>query len=261
VTEKKCSKVRALVVDDEGAARDYLVELLEASGLAEVSGALGSAGAARDFLLTSERSQFDVIFLDVRLSGAREDGLEIARELASSEDGPLLVLATAFHAHALEAYNLGVVDYLLKPFTEQRVEQCLRRVLLQRPKVLPASPMRIAARRERSVVFFRQDEVWAFEAAARLARVHTAHGAFDVDLSLAAIEVSFGRAFVRIHRNWLVNLDAIRELERDGNTRVWVGAGPRGASAGIDVPVARERAQAVREMLLSVAPGLRRSPP
>jgi len=108
-------------------------------------------------------------------------------------------------------------------------------------------------------VFLEAHEIWAFEAADRLTFVHTTHGTFDIDLSLAAVEASFGRAFVRVHRNWLVNATHIKELERDGHeTKLFVGAGVAEAGRGVRVPVARERAAAVREMLLTNATGLRR---
>ncbi len=85
------------------------------------------------------------------------------------------------------------------------------------------------------------------------------HGTFDIDLSLTAVEASFGRAFVRVHRNWLVNAAHIKELERDGHeTRLFVGPGVADAGQGVTVPVARERAAQVREMLLANATGLRR---
>ena len=88
---------------------------------------------------------------------------------------------------------------------------------------------------------------------------HTTHGTFDLDLSLAAMQASFGRAFVRVHHSWLVNAAHIKELERDGHeTRLFVGAGVAAAGKGVRVPVARERAAAVREMLLENATGLRR---
>ena len=71
---------------------------------------------------------------------------------------------------------------------------------------------------------------------------------------------SIARAFVRVHRNWLVNAAHIKELERDGHeTRLFVGAGVGEAAQGVRVPVARERATAVREMLLANVTGLRRA--
>jgi len=108
-------------------------------------------------------------------------------------------------------------------------------------------------------VFLEPHEIWAFEAADRLTFVHSLPGVFDIDLSLAAVEASFGRAFVRAHRNWLVSAAHIKELERDGHeTKLFVGAAVADAGKGVWVPVARERSAAVREMLLANATGLRR---
>jgi DNA-binding LytR/AlgR family response regulator len=257
--ERKCM-LRALVVEDEWAARNYLVELLDGSALAEVAGAVASADEARQIITGDARIALDVVFLDVRLTGSQTDGLELARELSALAKPPLLVLATAFKTHALEAYEMGVTDYLLKPFTEERVEQCLRRLQARRPPAEAAGPLRIVARREKSLVFFEPHEVWAFEAAERMTRVHTAHGVFDIDLSLSSIEASFGRALARVHRNWLVNVAHIKELERDSNeTRVFVGEGLGAQGRGMHVPVARERAQQLRDSLLAGATGLRRT--
>lgn len=255
--------LRALVVEDEWPARNYLVELLETSGLAEVVGAVGSLEDARQALTGEEPGLgIDVAFIDVQIDGAArgETGLSLVRTMAGAGRAPMFVLATAYQEHALEAYELGVVDYLLKPFSEERVVKCLERLQQRRGAVTEAArPTRIVARRKRSLVFLEPPEIWAFEAADRLTFVHTLHGTFDIDLSLAAVETSFGRAFVRVHRNWLVNAAHIKELERDGHeTKLFVGAGVAGAGQGVHVPVARERSAQVREMLLTNAAGLRR---
>jgi two-component system response regulator LytT len=259
--------LRVLVVEDEWPARNYLVELIESSGLAEVVGAVGGIDEARQVLASDAAGMtLDVAFVDVQLDGAGDSGLSLVRQLTERarergrEPSTLFVLATAYEEHTLEAFELGVADYLLKPFSEDRVVQCSRRLTQRRAGTDGGrEPPRIVARRKRSLVFLQPQEIWAFEAADRLTFVHTLHGTFDIDLSLAAVEASFGRAFVRVHRNWLVNAAHIKELERDGHeTRLFVGAGVADAGQGVKVPVARERAAAVREMLLTNATGLRR---
>jgi two-component system, LytTR family, response regulator LytT len=256
--------LRALVVEDEWPARNYLVELLESSGLAQVAGAVGGIDEARQALASEPPGvRVDVAFVDVQLDGAKkgESGLSLVRSMAGAAGAPMFVLATAYDEHALEAFELGVVDYLLKPFSEERVAQCLRRLEERRSATTAsaAGPPRIVARRKRSLVFLEPQEIWAFEAADRLTFVHTMHGTFDIDLSLTAVESSFGRKFVRVHRNWLVNAMHIKELERDGHeTKLFVGEGVADAGRGVHVPVARERAGALREMLLTNATGLRR---
>jgi two-component system response regulator LytT len=248
------------VIEDEWVARNYLVELVESSHLAEVVGAVGNVEEAHHVLTAATPGAIDVAFVDVQLVGSGDAaGLDLVRKLAGRPHAPCFVLATAFKEHALEAFELGVVDYLLKPFTEERVEQCLARVRERKPEATPLEPLRIVAHRGRNLVFLDPHEVWAFEASARLTYVHTEHGTFDVDLSLSAIEASFGRTLTRVHRNWLVNASHIRELERDGpETRLFVGSKLGTESSGLRVPVARERAQGVRDMLLATAAGVRR---
>jgi two-component system, LytTR family, response regulator LytT len=263
------SPLRTLVVEDEWPARNYLVELLQASRLAEVVGAVATADQAREAIgAQASGVGIDCVFVDIQLlgQGGSETGLDLVRSLVGTARAPMFVLATAFEQHALEAFELGVVDYLLKPFTEDRVTQTLRRLHERRPQPLITpgaegrTTTRIVARKKRSLVFLELHEIWAFETEDRLTSVHTAHGTFDLDLSLAAIEASFGRTFVRVHRQWLVNARHIKELERDADeTRLFVGPALGDEKNGVRVPVARERAAAVRNALLSNATGLRRS--
>src|SRR5947207_12688120 len=126
--------------------------------------------------------------------------------MCGEPSGPRFLLATASSQHGLEAFDLGVVDYILKPFTEERVGQCLKR-LLERRAPRAQGLRRVVARRKKSLVFLDPATIWAFEAADRLTFVHAPEGKFDIDLSLSAIEASFGRALFRVHRNWLVNLE------------------------------------------------------
>jgi DNA-binding LytR/AlgR family response regulator len=260
------TRLRALVVEDEWPARNYLVALIEATELAEVVGAVASTSEAREVLAGLP---VDVVFVDVQLAGD-ENGLELVQSLAraaapQADSGhacsarPSIVLATAFSQHALQAFDLGVVDYLMKPFSEERVEQCLRRIFQRRPAAGPGA-RRVVARRKKSLVFLDPADIWAFEASDRSSFVHSRQGKFDIDLSLAAIETSFGRTLVRVHRNWLVNLAFARELEREGTeTTLFVGASLGDESQGVRVPVSRDRAQSLRTTLLANATGLRRA--
>jgi DNA-binding LytR/AlgR family response regulator len=250
-------RLRALVIEDEWVARNYLVELLDASGLAEIVGAVGTVDEVRQTLQSPHGPSIEVVFVDVQLGTNPQAGLELVRSLERASS-LMFVLATAVAKHAAEAFDLGVVDYLVKPYTEERVEQCLRRLIARRPASRALTPRKIVARRDRSIVFLQPEEVWAFEASDRLTSVHTAHGKFDIDLSLASIEASVGRTLLRVHRNWLVNKEHVKELHRDGNeSRLFVGTSGGAERRGLFVPVARERAQTTRETLLAGTTGLR----
>ncbi|MFT3711791.1 MAG: LytTR family DNA-binding domain-containing protein [Archangium sp.] len=253
--------LRCLVLEDEWPARNYLVELIQGSRLAQVVATTATVEEAREALAPSAALAIDVAFIDVQLSRneGNRAGLELVRSLAAEHRDVLLVLATAFENHALEAYQLGVSDYLLKPFSEERVAQCLSR-LRKRKTPGPSLPPRIVARRKKNLVFLSPQEIWAFEAADRLTFVHTKHGKFDLDLSLTAIEHSLGDRVVRVHRNWLVTGEHIKELERENaDTTLFVGEGLGDGAPGLHVPVSRDRSQVVKDLLLERATGIRRS--
>jgi DNA-binding LytR/AlgR family response regulator len=251
--------LRALVLEDERAARSYLVELIEASGLAQVVAAVSSVSLAR---AATKGDEIDVAFVDVHLVGeadAERAGLGFAQSLLKAEGAPRIVLTTASPGHALEAFELGVVDYLLKPFVASRVRDSLARIHEQLPAPLPArarAAPRIAARKGRGYVFLGAAEATAFEAEGRLSYVHAGGSRYDVDLSLSAIEALVGDEFLRVHRNWLVRCQNVREVERDGGEMTLVLHNDSGA--GLRVPVARDRISVVRHRLLSETIGLRR---
>jgi DNA-binding LytR/AlgR family response regulator len=255
------SKLRALIVEDEWPARSYLVELLQKTNGIEVIAAVASSHEAAQALELSGPRAIDVAFVDVHLGAGKNDqaGLVWLRSAARTAGAPLFVLATAHGQHALEAFDLGVSDYLLKPFTTGRVNDCVTRLLARRaPSEAPSLPPRIAARKGRAIVFLEFEHVWACEAAERLTYVHSAQGRFDLDLTLSAILASFGKSLLRVHRNWLINPARVLELDRDtGGTNVFVGPSHAGSASGLRVPVSKDRAPAVREALLVGARGVR----
>jgi two-component system, LytTR family, response regulator LytT len=254
------ARLQALVVEDEWPAREYLVELLLATRQVDVVAAVASAAEARQ-ALGPDGIAVDAAFVDINLvsSGGDEAGMQLVRELAGREGAPLFVMATALKQHAVEAFDLDVVDYLLKPFSEERVRECIARIARRRVRRETVVPMRVVARSKRGLVFLEQDEVWAFEASERLSYVHSQAGRFDVDLSLAAIEASLGPGWLRVHRNWVVNQGHVRALERDELGSTLVLGGAVGAEAGnLRVPIARDKVQTVRDLLLAGTTGIRR---
>ncbi len=255
---REANLLKSLVLEDEWPTRNYLVKLIEGTGRAEVIGAVATIDEVREALAGSAA---DAVFVDVQLAatGDSRTGLDLIRSMAGDPAAPMFVLATAFSQHSLEAFDLGVVDYILKPYTEERVEQCLQR-LLERRALRPHAPRRVVARRKKSLVFLNPEEIWAFQASDRLTFVHSPEGRFDIDLSLAAIEASFGRALFRVHRNWLVNLGYVKEFERDvGGATVTVGSKLDSEGNSIRAPVSQDRAKPLRDALLENATGLRRT--
>lgn len=128
------------------------------------------------------------------------------------------------------------------------------------PETVWRAPLhgRIAARNQSGIVVLNVRDVWAFEARDRLCFVHSAGGRFDVDVSLAEIEATLGRGFMRVHRGWLANVGNVRELDRDrGGHFLVVGAMGSHRDACMRVPVSREHAGSIRARLLVGTIGFR----
>ncbi len=255
-----------LVLEDEWPARNYLVQLIERSKLAHVVAAVSSTALASEALAASPTA-VDVAFVDIHLAGERHParaGLTWIASLherspAAGRDAapPRVVLTTASSEHAMRAFELGVVDYLLKPFTERRVRASLERIVACSgvpTRSRDVDEVRIAARHGRAIVFLAVADAFAFEAEGRLCYVHTSQGRLDVDLSLNSLEAMLGPSYLRVHRNWLVSTASVRSMERvDGEAVVLVGPN----EPPLRVHVARDRAASVRERLLTNAIGLR----
>jgi two-component system, LytTR family, response regulator LytT len=114
--------LRAVLVDDEQLARDELGYLLGRIGGVEI---LGQAGNGIEALTTIERLQPDVVFLDVQMPGLT--GFEVARRMLATRARAHIIFVTAYDQHAIEAFEVNAVDYLLKPVDQARLEVALER--------------------------------------------------------------------------------------------------------------------------------------
>jgi DNA-binding LytR/AlgR family response regulator len=113
--------MRALIADDEAPARAKIRRLLEAAGGVEL---VGEASTGRETVAAIKRTRPDVVFLDIQMPGL--DGFGVV-EAVERDGGPFIVFVTANDQHALRAFEVGAVEYLLKPFTPERFAQVLER--------------------------------------------------------------------------------------------------------------------------------------
>src|SRR5713226_2880176 len=124
--------LRAVLVDDEQLARDELGYLLDQVGGVEV---IGQAGNGVEALTTIDRLQPDLVFLDVQMPGLT--GFEVARRMLDRQTASHIIFVTAYDQHAIEAFEVNAVDYLLKPVDPARLEVAVdrarRRVSIERP--------------------------------------------------------------------------------------------------------------------------------
>jgi two-component system response regulator AlgR len=208
--------LRVLLVDDEALARLRLRGLVQA--LADpVCTVVGEAGDADEALMQLRQLAADVVLLDIRMPG--RDGLRLAAALKSLSSPPAVVFVTAHAEHALKAFELEALDYLTKPVRRDRLAAALLRVqqrVAQRAGVAPAAPaerpMLVLTERGR-VLRLPLAEVLYFKADQKYVTVRTASHVHIIDDALSDLEQRVGEGFLRVHRNALVALQAIRALE------------------------------------------------
>jgi two-component system response regulator AlgR len=213
--------LRVFIADDEDLARERLKALL-ADVAADVPTAL--SGEAANGVETLERlpgTGTQVLLLDIQMPGMA--GLEVARHLARLPAAPAVVFVTAHDRHAVQAFELNALDYLLKPVRAERLAAALRKAAAAGPapaeRLARASSgareyFSVAGRNRITLVPVR--EVIYFKAEHKYVTLRTRSGEHLIEEPLVQLEREFAASFVRIHRNCLVSRAAIRGFERSG---------------------------------------------
>jgi DNA-binding LytR/AlgR family response regulator len=264
---------RALIVDDESPAREELRHLL--TGFDDVV-VVGEATTAEEAEVLIASVAYDLVFLDIRMPGM--GGVALAEQLGQRPGGPSVVFTTAFPDHAVEAFELGATDYLVKPFDAGRLRRAVDRALADRgddhdagaasrPDPDHAAPgggrdggvstgVRIPVQRGDRIILVEEPRI-AFAEAARgyayltlvaLPPGHPLGGADRLLTSYTLVDLAerFSDAFVRTHRSFLVNVRLVREVVPQVGGGLTLVMGDRHRS---QVPVARRQVAEVRERL------------
>jgi DNA-binding LytR/AlgR family response regulator len=200
--------MRVLIADDEPIARQVLREHLEALPAVEIAGEAASGAEAVERILELDP---DLVLLDQQMPEL--DGLAVVRRLRARM--PLVIFVTAFEQHALEAFEVGAVDYLLKPVRRERLERAIEKARRQWRPPLATQPVRkkVAARRGSDIYLLDPAEIIAFQAEGELVHVLTANQRYLASATLKELEKdpALG-AFRRVHRSTLINSDHIRKM-------------------------------------------------
>jgi DNA-binding LytR/AlgR family response regulator len=244
------SPLRALIVDDEAPALSELAWLL---GQDVRIGRIRTADSSAAALKALQSEPVDVLFCDISMPGL--DGLDLARVLARFSHRPHLIFVTAYDQHAIEAFDLQAVDYVLKPVRAERLAEAVRRVVeAGRPADPPAAPPAdetIAVELGGVTRFVQRSAVLYVEAQGDYARLHTATGSHLIRVPLSTLEERWAAAgFIRIHRSTLVALPHVDEVVMDGG-RFHVRLGGR------TLQVSRRHTRQLRDLLIRGA-GLNR---
>jgi two-component system LytT family response regulator len=250
--------MRTLIVDDEPIARQVLREELEHHREVEV---LGEAQHGREALDLIARFKPDLVFLDLQMPGI--GGFEVIRRLGGGGKLPIVVIVTAFDQYAIQAFDAGAIDYLLKPVTGERLTQALDRARQLHGKsraiaehlagIVAAAPDSAAGPRTRKVVgkvgeeyfLLDVDEVLAFQAEGEIVWIVTTKQRYLATQSLRLIEEKLrGLSFQRVHRNAIVNVNHVRKMSALSSQR-WLLT----LANGQELIVSKRLAHSVREML------------
>src|SRR3954462_11483045 len=234
--EEVAPSLRVVVVDDEAPARSELAYLLGSD--ARIASVRCAASAA-EALEMAAAEPVDAVFCDVKMPGM--DGIALARVLRSFAHRPQIVFVTAYDEHAVDAFELRAVDYVMKPGRAGRVAEAVRR-LCPAPDgatdVDESVPVELAG----VTRFVRLSQVRFVEAQGDYARLHLPGESHLVRMSLAALEQRWPD-FVRIHRSTLVSLAHVRELRMDdGRCTVRLD--------DVELVVSRRHTRDLRERLL-----------
>lgn len=242
------SRVATLIVDDEPVARAGMRHMLADVEWIDCVGEAANGPAAVEAI---DALRPELVFLDIQMPGI--SGIEVLRRAAHQ---PFVVFTTAFAEHAVAAFELGAVDYLLKPFGAERLRASLDRARAALGEPLPATldrlgellgqaPMtRLFVRTGRSIVPVAVADVAWFEAVGDYVNVHARDAQHLIHLPLNRIEARLdAQRFARIHRAYIVNLDHVAAFQRQPGGRLVARL-----ADGTSLPVSRAKAQDLRHI-------------
>ena len=242
--------MKILVVDDEHLARDRLKRML---GALEGYEMVGEAANGMEAVKRCEELNPDLVLLDIRMPGM--DGLEAARHMAGMEEPPAVIFCTAYEEHAIEAFNVQAVGYLLKPVRKNDLDEVLAGATRTNKAQLAAlaaeegnQRTHISARTRRGIELVPVDDVRFFQADQKYVTVRHGEGELLIDETLRELEDEFGERFVRVHRNALVAVGFIEALDRDEEGHYQIRL--RDVEQGIDI--SRRHVSAVRKFVRSL---------
>lgn len=241
--------MKTLIVDDEPIARRVLRQ--ELASVADVV-IVGEAENGKQALQQISALHPDLVLLDLQMPVM--GGFEVVRKLRGGRL-PAVVIVTAFDQHAVEAFEAGAVDYLLKPVSDERLRSAVERARkrCENPLELAHDVARISAAETRKIVgrhgedyvLLDPDEILAFQAEGELVWIVTAQQRLLATQPLRVIEDHLkGQLFRRVHRNAIVNVNQVRKMSALSSQR-WLVT----LSNSVEVVVSKRQAHSIRSVL------------
>lgn len=238
---------RAVIVDDELPAREYLKLLLERIGGIEI---VGEAGDATGCLRLLAEHQPDIAFLDIRLPGM--EGIELANVLGMMEHAPRIVFVTGYDDYAVEAFNQAAVDYVMKPFDQARLQKTVDRLLngngaRNGAETPPAMDNRLAVKQEDGWRLLHIQDIMFARTEGRKVRVQARTESFMSHYTIGELDDRLSQyGFFRANEGCLVNLKYVSEILTCGIRSYELLLK---GQEDVYVPLSRSKAQKLRELL------------
>jgi two-component system, LytTR family, response regulator AlgR len=213
--------LRILIVDDEPPARARIKQLLADIAAQVPTAVVGEADGGTAALDLADQVQPEVVLLDIHMPGM--NGIEVARHLAARPQPPAILFITAYDEHALEAFEVQALDYLVKPVRVERLIAALGRAqrlapneprLAQVAQSLGSQRSHITVSERGRMILVPIDEVIYLRAELKYVTIRTPTREHLTEESLTSLETEFGERFVRIHRNALVARRSIHGFQR-----------------------------------------------
>ncbi|MCM3354139.1 DNA-binding response regulator [Bacillus halotolerans] len=238
--------LRVLIVDDEILARDELAYLLKRTNEELEINEAENIESAFDQMMDQKP---DLLFLDVDLSG--ENGFDIAKRLKNMKNPPAIVFATAYDQYALKAFEVDALDYLTKPFDEERVRQTMKkykkvkREIDEPEQISHASQHKLALSVGESIVIVDTKDIIFAGTEDGHVHVKTFDVSYSVNDTLVVIEKKLPETdFLRVHRSFVVNTEYIKEIQPWFNSTYNLIM-----KDGSKIPVSRTYAKELKKLL------------
>jgi len=199
--------VKILIVDDEELARVRLKRMLKTLNNEDID----EASDANEAIELVKNAKYNLVFLDINMPEI--SGLELASELKYLNEDISIIFQTAYEEHALKAFHIGAVDYLVKPYSLEQVRESLKRIEVLYQKSLQKEDLRILSKIGESYLLLKPDEIFYIKADLSEVMIRSAKGfsyyaqkISDLDEKLKSYD------FVRVHRSYLININEIKEI-------------------------------------------------
>ncbi|WP_216828455.1 LytR/AlgR family response regulator transcription factor [Alkalihalobacterium elongatum] len=205
-------KIKTIIIDDEPLSRDEMKYLLQNYSDIEIVAEADSGEKGLEMIMIKEP---DVAFIDIEMP--QMSGLDLARTLQKMKKIPLIIFATAYPNYAAKAFRVDALDYLLKPFDEDQLNETMKRIkkrLNREEKAEQVSPIaKLAVEDEGRIVYLSPTEIVYLYREERETIICTEDRKFSLKTPIKELEEKLkGFPFFRTHKSYLVNLDKIEEL-------------------------------------------------